>query len=107
MNTFKTKKDITWKNGNLWKKGTEFVVSVNREKPWICEVETLEAGSTVKRLKTENLWHLSNEFVRITEDVLRDSVFDSIVPSMIDNPVEPDGWDSEGFPSVLLASMMI
>lgn len=95
-----TKKDIFLKSGKVIKKNSTVNVSVLKDKPWIAIVEK---DNITCRIKSASLHLLSNSFIEITESMLMDSIIDDCVPSLTGCYVEPDGWDPEGFPSILLA----
>lgn len=100
MKTVLLKKAVRLKSGEVFEKGTPVKVRVVRERPWNC-VLTIKGKDY--RLRTANLHHISDDFVKPTEELISMGVMDSVCESMTGARVEPDGWDSEGFPSVLLA----
>lgn len=53
---------------------------------------------------TEHLYVHFEEFVEVTMDMIQEAMMDGECLSMTGDTVEPDGWDSEGFPSILMAA---
>jgi len=50
---------------------------------------------------------ITSAFISPSMDEIEDAVCDSVCPSIGGETVEPDGWDSEGSPSWLLALGLI
>ncbi len=98
---------INLKSGYSVPLGTECDVTVpNRSEPMIAKVDVLaEDGSIDKSflIPSALLWKRFYGFQEFTQDDLQDTLFDSTCVSLTGDTVEPDGWDSEGFPSILLA----
>lgn len=101
-----TIREIKFKNGEVWPVGTEVSISVEEERPSIAFLDTLTEAQP-KRVRSTSLHLWFNEFVTITEEGVENAMFDGNCPSLTGEEVEPDGWDSEGFPSVLLALNII
>lgn len=103
----KTTSVVTLKSGETILEGVECEVTVpNRSNPTLAQVDVLgEDGKVTRSFKTLSayLWKRFDGFQEFTREDLEGAVMDSTCPSLTGDTVEPDGWDSEGFPSILLA----
>lgn len=93
----KTQKEIKLKDGGILPKGLP--VTFNEEKPWICLVQAERPEPY--RIRVKSAFKMPS--IRSLEEAAMDGVCDSIAGEQ----VEPDGWDSHGSPSWLLALGMI
>ncbi len=91
---------LKFKDGSDWFIGTEVIISVAEDHPMVA---VLESNEQVRRIRSANLWRYFDEFIQVTDDLIEEGISDSVCESLTGERVEPDGWDSEGFPSVLLA----
>jgi hypothetical protein len=89
-------------NGEAIPAGTEIHITVEKKRPTFAELFYTPVG--VVRISCANLHLYFNDFVNPTEDIIMEALCDAVCPSIFCGyDVEPDGWDVEGFPSVLLA----
>jgi hypothetical protein len=95
--TMKTEKTIKLKTGETLPKGLP--VSFVKECPSSCLVHAQRDEPF--RVRVLSAFHPPSL------DELQDAVNDGICPSVAGDSVEPDGWDSHGSPSWLLALGMI
>jgi hypothetical protein len=95
------KKEIKKKSGEVIPAGTSLHVYVERENPMVAWAEN---ASFKVRLPSASLQKYFDEFDEFGMDELEEAMFDGICPSLTGESIEPDGWDSEGFPSILIAS---
>lgn len=96
----KNTKPIKLFNGAVIPEGTEMRVTVQRDKPaqgmiWL--------GDQVAPIRSSRLWQYFDEFEEITEDKITIAMNHGACLSLTGANVEPDGWDSFGFPSMLMA----
>jgi len=96
-------RQIRFKDGSIWEGGKEVNVTVDKRTPHIALLTPDNDEELPKRIHSKNLYMWFDEFIEITEDLLQQATFDGICPSLLGDDVEPDGWDSEGFPSALMA----
>lgn len=102
----KVKKSIIFKDGYLFPEGTDVIVSVEQDRPSVAILEEIATGIK-KRVHSLNLHRYFNEFISCSMDEIEEAVTDGDCQSLTGESVEPDGWDSEGFPSILLAMSII
>lgn len=94
---------IRFKDGSVWEKGTMVEITVNRMTPHIAQLALPGDETPPRKVRSMNLYIWFDEFIEITEDVIQEAVMDGTCPSLLGDDVEPDGWDSAGFPSAMLA----
>ncbi len=87
-----TQREIKLKDGSTLPKGLP--VTFDTTAPWICTVD----GRRVR---------VSSAFPRPDQEELEEMSNDGVCVSVAGHQVEPDGWDSHGSPSWLLALGMI
>jgi hypothetical protein len=97
-------KDMHTQRGIDVPAGTEVEVTVPKEHPTIA---ILEIGEHKIRSRSASLYTKFAEFQEFTMDDMQEAVGDGTSPSLTGDIVELDGWDSEGFPSILLAMGLI
>lgn len=107
MKKFKLDRKITFKNGGAWEAGQTVLVEVEKNRPHIALIRQVDDLDNIKKVKSEHLYMYINDFIMITMDALEAATFDSVCPSLLGCDVEPDGWDADGFPSILQATYMI
>lgn len=105
-------KNIRLKNGKKFMLPAGALVQLlpNKETALLCDVRLFdENGEVVKFSATwQSALTLFNVGVEIPKlDDLNRWVWDSVCDSVAGEQVEPDGWDSNGYPSWLLALGMI
>ena len=105
MKTF-LKKSITFKDGSVWTDGTQVHVCVEHDRPMIAYRSQVEFPLEVKKVHSVNLYKWFDEFEQYSMSDIEEAVMDGRCPSLTGQDVEPDGWDSEDFPSLLLAAGM-
>ena len=98
-------RSIKFKDGSSWEAGTPVRITVKRDRATMA-ILTNNKGE-VRKVRRVNLSFWFNEFDTFTSDDLQEATFDGVCPSLTGASVEPDGWDSEGFPSLLLACGII
>lgn len=100
-------KTIQFKDGSEWKEGTPVIVSVpDKMKPWrACLVN--EDTKVEMTVRSYNLWRWIDGFIEPTDEMLQEAVMDGECVSLTGDWVEPDGWDSNGFPSILLVAGLL
>lgn len=102
----KVEEAISFKDGTTWEKGTPVEIHVARETPWGASLKNLWTKD-VKRVHSTKLYKWFGEFEPFGANELQEAVRDNLCPSLLGVDVEPDGWDSEGFPSILLAAGLV
>ena len=101
--TFKTS-GVT-KNGIRFSKGDPVEVIPPAElKPWLSFAIFANCKLAINTLKLGLYFEGFNLFC--AED-FEEAAMNCISPSVTGDTVEPDGWDSQGFPSILLAAGLI
>ncbi len=102
------KRLITFKDGQTWNPGQEIIITINHDRPTraqlISQVNT-DYGN-YKTVRSANLYKWFDEFQSFNMDDIEEAIMDGACPSLTGDMVEPDGWDSEGTPSILLACGM-
>lgn len=93
---------IRFKDGSEWTKGTPVIIEVKQDRPTRAILENLHTGE-IKQVRSTSLNKWFDEFIEISQNDLELAVYDCECPSLLGDNVEPDGWDSEGMPSILLA----
>lgn len=96
-----TKAPRNLKDGSVIPTGTKVSITFDRTRPFVALV-TLPDGRTI-HAKAIALMAWVKEFPRYTDADVTDAMYDGICPSLRGYDVEPDGWDEEGSPSILLA----
>ena len=102
----KVKKSILLKSGKSLQVGQRAIVNIQKNKPHVAEVYIGEEFEKFT-FKSADLQYFLEGFQEIVVEAVAPMVFCSVVPSLIGNDVEPDGWDSEQMPSILLALKLI
>lgn len=105
MKTF-LKNSITFKDGSVWIDGTQVYIYVKQDQPRTAYLSQVEFPLDVKKVHSVNLYKWFEEFEKYSMSDIEEAVMDGHCPSLTGQDVEPDGWDSEGFPSLLLAAGM-
>jgi hypothetical protein len=102
----KLKKQMILKDGTTYAKGTMFEIKPpSEDKPSVAIIVD-PAGREI-RVGSASLYKKFSGFENPTA-AMSDPDFDScVVPSLKGEMVEPDGWDENGWPSILLAIGMI
>lgn len=99
-------REIKLANGNAVPAGTMVNIFVEKKRPTFAEFFYQPVGAI--RISCANLHNYFNDFINPTDEVLMEAVMDGVCPSIYSGyDVEPDGWDEEGFPSVLLAMGLV
>ena len=99
---------IKFKDGSVWEKGTEVIIEMqDRERPDMAFLTKVGSDEPPKKVKSLRLHYWFSEFIEPTPDIYETAVMDGVCPSLTGQEVEPDGWDKHGFPSILLAALMI
>ena len=99
-----TYKDIKLKNGQIIPKNTKGFAYPIKDQDFACEF-TYYTGKEAK--DNTIILRYGSLFQPPKTEELSEWVFDSVCDSILGESVEPDGHDSEGFPSWLLALGMI
>lgn len=99
----KLKKDVTTKSGEVIPQGTECDITVERNRPTTAFLQ-IEGREKKIAVPCVGLCKLFNEFPEYHMSDIEAAMEDGTCPSMTGDDVEPDGWDSEGFPSLLMAA---
>jgi len=97
--------EIRFKDGTSWPVGEIVIVEVDRTNPRLAIIENYD-GET-RKVQSVNLHKWFDDFISFGDDDIEAAICDGICPSLTGDQVEPDGWDSEGFPSILLAAGLI
>jgi len=105
MNTY-NRKEIRWFDGTSWSPGTEISVRADNKTPVFSFLTNVLTGQ-IKKIRTLHLCFYFAEFIPVSEDMLTEALMDGDCPSLTGQEVDPDGWDKEGFPSILLAAGLI
>lgn len=104
MKRSKLKRNLKLKNGSEFIKGTAMAIRVEFSKPHIAIVIPDEGDEI--RLKSAKLGKYFEGFVDPWKEIdLED--YESAGVSITGKPVEHDGWDEYGMPSVLLSLGLI
>lgn len=99
-------RSIKLANDQIVPAGVEVHIIVERTRPTFAQLFYRPVGDI--RINCANLHHYFNDFIKPTEEIISEACFDGVCPSIFCGyDVEPDGFDEEGFPSVLLAMGMI
>ena len=88
------------KNGQVFPKNFEFEIMVPKELPVRA---ILQKGSFHAHMQSKNLHLYFEGFQEYSEEDIATAMMDGRCFSLTGEDVEPDGWDSKGFPSILLA----
>lgn len=99
-------KPIKFKDGTEWPAGTPVHVQAMRERPSMSIIKKTvvnDPAVDVRRVHSVNLYLWFAEFPMFTPEDVDAAMMADICPSLTGESVEPDGWDSNGFPSLLLA----
>lgn len=97
-----TSNQIKLANGLVVPSGELCMVVVEKRRPTVAKVWAPSVGDFSVQCK--NLWRYFGDFLQITDDMIEDAIMDGACMSIYDfNEVDPDGWDPDGFPSILLA----
>ena len=96
------KRDFILKDGRSFKKGVGFIIYPAPKNPDLRAV-CIPKGGAGFLTSYEKLPKLFNDFHAITESELETACLDGFCPSITGQDVEPDGHDSHGFPSWLIA----
>lgn len=97
------KKSGTWIN-----KGDEFeLITPTQQDPGKCLI-VLDIDTQIS-FPTNSLGSIFYGFLKINDVVpfLKEAVEEGLCKTVKGNMVEPDGWDRQGFPSIILAEGMI
>lgn len=97
-----SKKPIRLKSGGRIEAGTEFIIGVRRENPRIAQLVTKAHPKDIY-ISSAILHQYFDEFDSFGDSELQQAMMDGRCPSLTGEDVEPDGWDSHGFPSILMA----
>jgi hypothetical protein len=98
------RKSITFKDGTIWEAGQDVIIEVKKESP---SRAILCLNGAPKTVRSASLHKWFDEFISFNMDDLEGAVMDCSCPSLTGVEIEPDGWDSDGFPSILLAAGVI
>ena len=103
------RRSITFKDGETWTPGQTIIITVNPDRPTMAQLIShinTDYGN-YKKVKSTHLYKWFNEFQQFTMDDLEEGLCDCSCMSLTGDQVEPDGWDSNGMPSILLAAGMM
>lgn len=99
-------REIKLANGATVPAGANVFIVVEKKRPTFASLFYKPVGDI--RINCANLHNYFNDFINPTDEVLMEAVMDGVCPSIYSGyDVEPDGWDEEGFPSVLLAMGLV
>ena len=101
----KVKNSISFKDGTSWEPGTPVIIEVKQDRPTRAIIENLNTGES-KQVRSTSLNKWFEEFQGFNMNDIEEAICDGVCPSLTGQDVEPDGWDSEGMPSILLAAGM-
>jgi hypothetical protein len=96
---------IHFQSGEVWPKGTLIEISMS-DSPKIAILKRVDGKNESEKpygIYSSRLHRYFNEFIEYTYEDLEEAVRECICPSLTGEYVEPDGWDSKGFPSLLKA----
>ena len=100
--------NIRLKDGRLFKPGTSFKIIPSPDRPDYGVLCFPSKGGSSFRLPYHRLpLYFKNDIHLITQQEIESALMHSFCPSITGEDVEPDGHDSHGFPSWLLALGMI
>jgi len=96
---------ISWLNGEIWEPDTLILIEVSEFQPEIARLTRLDYSDNGKKyfVKSVKLHKYFKEFVEFLPKDVEEAMSDGVCLSLTGENVEPDGWDSQGFPSLLLA----
>lgn len=101
------RKSVTFKkDGTTWPVGTAVNININQDRPTVALINRISNPNDIKKARSRYLYKWFNEFQPFTMEDMKEAIFDGVCPSLTGTMVEPDGWDSEGMPSILLACGM-
>lgn len=92
--------ELKLKSGNSYPVGYVFQVTVPEDQPTIA---LLNDGFQEVKIRSISLHKYFLGFKKPTPKMLMGEFDSAICPSLTGERIEPDGWDSKGFPSMLLA----
>jgi len=100
------KRSITFKDGTTWKPGQTIIITVSEKRPTMAQMisHVNTDYGIYKNVRSSQLYKWFDEFISFGMDDLEEAVCDCVCPSLTGDNVEPDGWDSNGMPSILLAA---
>jgi hypothetical protein len=102
MNTT-SKNQIKLKDGRIYSTGENFNVVPSIDRPDYGALCFPLSGGAAFKIPYSRLPKLFTDFHSVTEEELEEAVMDCYCPSITGEDVEPDGHDSHGFPSWLIA----
>jgi len=101
-------KGFKLKNGTEIPEGTECVVHPHTTSDrYISVVAYLDDGPQDVRFPAYAAGFYFDGFVPVTNNVIEQACMDVTCQSLLGEEVEPDGHDSHGFPSILLAAGIV
>ncbi len=96
-------KEIKFKDGSSFPVGSDVLISINEHRPVAATIELINSG-TQRIVRSANLQrYFPYHFPAFINADIEDAMADDVCVSLTGEIVEPDGWDSKGFPSILLA----
>jgi len=98
--------NISLKSGRTILQGEKCTVRWEDNQATVMIVQPASFDEPV-RLRTTNAPRYFEEVEAISMEELEEAVHDCTCPSILGDSVEPDGWDSQGSPSWLMAMGMI
>ena len=97
----KNSKAFSLKDGTIITSGTDCALTFNHERPSL--VTILPTGYRQFNTATAKLPRFFASIEAPSMEELEEANSDGVCPSVLGDRVEPDGWDSEGSPSWMLA----
>jgi hypothetical protein len=90
----------------IWKQGDSITIHIalkdGKRIPTVANIYHHDSGKDI-HVPSRNLHKYADEFIQVTDEVVQDAIFDTC-QSLTGETIEPDGYDPDGFPSVLLAT---
>ena len=99
------KKEIRYKTGIIWQVGEQVKIEVMANKPTDTIMTNLTTGRT-GLIPTRYLHRHFDGFIELTDNVISEAVMCDC-QTIRGELIEPDGWDTDGMPSILLAMALI
>jgi len=100
------KHSITFKDGSIWTPDQTIIITINQDRPTMAQLisHVNTSYGNYKKVSSAHLYKWFNEFIKFNMDDLEEALRDGSCPSLTGDQVEPDGWDSNDMPSILLAA---
>jgi hypothetical protein len=100
-------KPMFFKDGLRLEIGHPILISVRERMPSVAVLQyphPEDGKIKTVHYKSLLLYKYFEEFIKPDMEAVEAAMYDGYCPSLLGEEVEPDGYDSEGFPSILLAA---